>query len=110
MTKISYAGYRFPPEIIQHAIWLYDRFVGALDDIERKPLGAATATHPTRLLGVRDMLGDVRILLRGLKLALAGLESEDDEPALAIGSVVEDKLEAAITALDEICLAERAAA
>ena len=26
MTKISYSGYRFPPEIIQHAIWLYIRF------------------------------------------------------------------------------------
>jgi hypothetical protein len=23
MTKISYSGYRFPPEIIQQAIWLY---------------------------------------------------------------------------------------
>jgi hypothetical protein len=22
MTKISYSGYRFPPEIIQQAIWL----------------------------------------------------------------------------------------
>jgi hypothetical protein len=22
MIKISYSGYRFPPEIIQHAIWL----------------------------------------------------------------------------------------
>ena len=26
MIKISYSGYRFPPEIIQHAIWLYIRF------------------------------------------------------------------------------------
>ena len=26
MTKISYAGYRFPPLIIQQAIWLYLRF------------------------------------------------------------------------------------
>jgi hypothetical protein len=26
MTKISYAGYRFPPVIIQQAIWLYVRF------------------------------------------------------------------------------------
>ena len=26
MTKLSYSGYRFPPEIIQHAIWLYIRF------------------------------------------------------------------------------------
>jgi putative transposase len=25
MTKISYRGYRFPPEIIQQAIWLYLR-------------------------------------------------------------------------------------
>ena len=26
MTKISYSGYRFPPEIIHQAIWLYLRF------------------------------------------------------------------------------------
>ena len=34
MTKISYRGYRFPPEIIQHAIWLYVRFTLSLRDIE----------------------------------------------------------------------------
>jgi len=28
MNKISYAGYRFPPEIIHQAIWLYLRFGG----------------------------------------------------------------------------------
>jgi hypothetical protein len=26
MTKINYSGYRFPPEIIQQATWLYVRF------------------------------------------------------------------------------------
>jgi transposase-like protein len=26
MTEISFSGYRFPPEIIQQAIWLYVRF------------------------------------------------------------------------------------
>jgi hypothetical protein len=26
MKKISYRGYRFPPEIIQQTIWLYLRF------------------------------------------------------------------------------------
>ena len=26
MNTISYSGYRFPPEIIQQAIWLYLRF------------------------------------------------------------------------------------
>ncbi len=34
MTKISYAGYRFPPEIIQQTIWLYLRFTLSLRDVE----------------------------------------------------------------------------
>jgi hypothetical protein len=29
MKKISYAGYRFPAEIIHRAIWLYLRFTSA---------------------------------------------------------------------------------
>src|SRR5271163_5273599 len=34
MIKISYSGYRFPPEIIQHAIWLYVRFTLSFRDVE----------------------------------------------------------------------------
>src|ERR1700722_11194852 len=34
MSKISYCGYRFPPEIIQHAIWLYYRFTLSFRDVE----------------------------------------------------------------------------
>ena len=34
MTKISYKGYRFPPEIIQQAIWLYLRFTLSFRDVE----------------------------------------------------------------------------
>ena len=34
MTKISYSGYRFPPEIIQQAIWLYVRFTLSSRDVE----------------------------------------------------------------------------
>jgi transposase-like protein len=34
MSKISYAGYRFPPEIIQKAIWLYVRFTLSFRDVE----------------------------------------------------------------------------
>ena len=34
MTKISYSGYRFPPEIIQQAIWLYVRFTFSFRDVE----------------------------------------------------------------------------
>jgi hypothetical protein len=31
MSKVSYSGYRFPPEIIHQAIWLYLRFTLSLD-------------------------------------------------------------------------------
>ena len=34
MTKISYSGYRFPPEIIRQAIWLYLRFTVSFRDVE----------------------------------------------------------------------------
>jgi putative transposase len=34
MIKISYSGYRFPPEIIQYAIWLYLRFTLSFRDVE----------------------------------------------------------------------------
>ena len=34
MIKISYAGYRFPPDIIQQAIWLYVRFTLSFRDVE----------------------------------------------------------------------------
>ena len=34
MAKINYSGYRFPPEIIQQAIWLYLRFTLSFRDVE----------------------------------------------------------------------------
>ena len=34
MNKISYSGYRFPPEIIHQTIWLYLRFALSLRDVE----------------------------------------------------------------------------
>jgi hypothetical protein len=34
VQKISYDGYRFPPEIIQRAIWLYLRFTLSFRDVE----------------------------------------------------------------------------
>jgi len=34
MRKISYSGYRFPPEIIHQAIWLYLRFTLSFRDVE----------------------------------------------------------------------------
>jgi putative transposase len=34
MKRISYGGYRFPPTIIQQAIWLYLHFTQSLRDVE----------------------------------------------------------------------------
>jgi transposase-like protein len=34
MRKISYAGYRFPPEVIHQAIWLYLRFTLSFRDVD----------------------------------------------------------------------------
>ena len=34
MNKVSYRGYRFPPEIVHQAIWLYLRFTLSLRDVE----------------------------------------------------------------------------
>jgi hypothetical protein len=34
MKKISYSGYRFPPEIVQQAIWLYLLFTLSFRDVE----------------------------------------------------------------------------
>jgi putative transposase len=34
MKKISYSGYRFPPEIIHQAIWLYLRFTLSFRDVK----------------------------------------------------------------------------
>jgi putative transposase len=34
MQKIDYEGHRFPPGIIQHAIWLYFRFTMSFRDVE----------------------------------------------------------------------------
>ena len=34
MRTLSYRGYRFPPAIIQHAVWLYLRFTISVRDVE----------------------------------------------------------------------------
>jgi hypothetical protein len=47
MKKISYSGYRFPPEIVQQAIWLYLRFTLSFRDVEDL-LRNAGSQSPTR--------------------------------------------------------------
>jgi putative transposase len=50
MTKLSYGGYRFPPEIIQQAIWLYLRFTLSFRDVEDL-LAERGIRSPTRPFG-----------------------------------------------------------
>jgi hypothetical protein len=46
MRKISYAGYRFPPEIIQQAIWLYlTSRPSAARKYRSSPSGLANGTY-----------------------------------------------------------------
>jgi hypothetical protein len=49
MQKISYDGYRFPPEIIQQAIWLCLRFAALA--VVRSDIGVLYADPPVRLRG-----------------------------------------------------------
>jgi hypothetical protein len=53
MAKISYRRHRFPPVIIQHAVWLYLRFTLSYRDVEEL-LARAWARH---LLRKRPVLG-----------------------------------------------------
>ena len=48
---ISYAGYRFPPEIISYAVWLYFRFPLSLRMVEEM-LAARASQRPTRRCAV----------------------------------------------------------
>jgi putative transposase len=51
MAEISYRRHRFPPVIIQHAIWLYLRFRLSYQDVEEL-LAERGSTSPMKLLGV----------------------------------------------------------
>jgi transposase-like protein len=51
MPPISYARHRFPPVIIQHAVWLYVRFTLSYRDVEDL-LAERGSRSPTRPSGV----------------------------------------------------------
>ena len=48
MRPLSYAGYRFPPEIIQHAIWVYLRFTLSFRDVEELLAERGIDVSPTK--------------------------------------------------------------
>ncbi len=50
MAPLCYRRHRFPPEIIQHAIWLCLRFTLSYRDVEEL-LANAGSTSPTKPCG-----------------------------------------------------------
>ena len=46
MAEISYRRHRFPPDVIQRAVWLYLRFTLSYRDVE-ETLPSAGSTSPT---------------------------------------------------------------
>ena len=60
MAEISYRRHRFPPAIIQHAVWLYLRFTLSYRDVEEllTERGSTFLTVPrplesSQIIGVR---------------------------------------------------------
>jgi hypothetical protein len=51
MQPISFKRHRFPPDVIQHAVWLNFRFTLSLHDVEE------LKAQPTRLPSKRGQLG-----------------------------------------------------
>jgi len=64
MTPISFKRYRFPPEIIQHAVWPYDRFTLSFRDVEEllAERGFDVSNETVR----RWLLGFGRLIARNL--------------------------------------------
>ena len=52
MAEISYRRHRFPPVIIQHAVWLYLRFTLSYRDVEAGSAGSGS--NSAVLLRPRD--------------------------------------------------------
>ena len=75
MKKISYRGYRFPPEIIQQAIWLYLRFTLSLRDVED-------------LLAERGIMVSYRTVRRWLKPFRPMIAADDTMPTSDLMSTV----------------------
>ena len=68
MALLSYRRHRFPPEVIQHAIWLYLRFTLSYRDVEELLAERGRRTQ-------REIAGDLGIglstLVSPLRCAIA---------------------------------------
>lgn len=60
MSKVSYAGHRFPSSVMQHTAWLYQRISLSLRDFEdllaERRHRCVTTTNPIRHVGRRSQM------------------------------------------------------
>jgi len=96
MNKISYAGYRFPPEIIHRVIWHYLRFTLSF------PIESGLRSRLSSCRGCAVVSGDQRVehlfapdLERGQRTGFIGLH----QPGEADHVGGEDRGQAALRAL-----------
>jgi len=83
--RSPYRGYRFPPEIISRAVWLYFRFRLSFRDVQDLLAGAASSSATNRSASV---VRQIRCNLRGWlrrRRGRAGDKWHLDEVLLKIG-------------------------
>ena len=66
----SYKGFRFPPEIISHCVWLYHRFPLSFRDVQERML--KRGVDVSRVRGLTKVAADFSLLAAVVNLARLG--------------------------------------
>ena len=97
MTRISYKRHRFPPPVIQHAVWHYFRFTLSLRDVEGFDAGADD--YLTKPFSMAELVVRARALLRrGAGLAPSVRTAGELQIHLDAGRVFACGIEVPVTA------------
>ncbi len=97
MTKISYKRHRFPPEIIQHAVWLYFRFTLSFRDVEDllTERGLETSEKPKEFLAMQGSFLKVVLAfsLAYVVLSCPALAQNPEVPTSAQAVAIQKKID-----------------
>ena len=82
----SYHRYRFPPEIISHAVWLYHRFSLSFRDVEdllaQRGVAVTYETNTASAIGRRELVVGVHRRVGGKLRRSVEAERSENAPAL----------------------------
>src|ERR1700730_13526103 len=97
MVTISNSGYRFPPEIIQHAIWLYRRFTLSFRGVED-------------LLAERGIMVSYETVRRWVTwTAVSGPSAAMARSSRCLATQHQGQMASEMTSNERVCLAVRSA-